>query len=74
MPQAPKPISENYPPVRPKVRVLMVRSVAEGRAARGMLLLASGLVHVAVWAVLGGPWEWPVTVPWPPEKQGAILH
>jgi hypothetical protein len=30
-------------------------------AASGMLLLASGLVHVAVWAVLGGPWEGPVT-------------
>ena len=30
-------------------------------AASGALLVASGLAHVAVWAVLGGPWEGPVT-------------
>ena len=30
-------------------------------AAGGALLVASGLAHVAVWAVLGGPWEGPVT-------------
>ncbi len=30
-------------------------------AASGGLLVASGLAHVAVWAVLGGPWEGPVT-------------
>lgn len=30
-------------------------------AASGGLLMASGLAHVAVWAVLGGPWEGPVT-------------
>lgn len=27
----------------------------------GLLLVASGLVHAAVWAVLGGPWEGAVT-------------
>jgi hypothetical protein len=27
----------------------------------GAILVASGLVHIAVWAVLGGPWEGPVT-------------
>jgi len=27
----------------------------------GVMLVASGLAHVAVWAVLGGPWEGPVT-------------
>jgi hypothetical protein len=27
----------------------------------GLVLLASGLVHAGVWAVLGGPWEGPVT-------------
>ena len=27
----------------------------------GLMLVASGLAHVAVWAVLGGPWEGPVT-------------
>ncbi len=30
-------------------------------ALLGGLLVASGLVHLAVWAVLGGPWEGPVT-------------
>lgn len=30
-------------------------------AASGGLLVASGLAHVGVWAVLGGPWEGPVT-------------
>ena len=30
-------------------------------AASGAILVASGLAHVAVWAVLGGPWEGPVT-------------
>jgi hypothetical protein len=30
-------------------------------AAGGWLLVASGLGHVAVWAMLGGPWEGPVT-------------
>lgn len=30
-------------------------------AASGVLLVASGLAHVVVWAVLGGPWEGPVT-------------
>ena len=27
----------------------------------GLVLLASGLVHVVVWALLGGPWEGAVT-------------
>ena len=27
----------------------------------GLLLVASGLAHLVVWAVLGGPWEGPVT-------------
>ena len=27
----------------------------------GLLLIASGLVHVGVWGLLGGPWEGPVT-------------
>jgi len=27
----------------------------------GVVLVASGVVHLAVWAVLGGPWEGPVT-------------
>lgn len=27
----------------------------------GVILVASGLVHVVVWGVLGGPWEGPVT-------------
>jgi hypothetical protein len=27
----------------------------------GLMLVASGLAHAAVWAVLGGPWEGPVT-------------
>jgi hypothetical protein len=27
----------------------------------GLLLVASGLVHLVVWAVFGGPWEGPVT-------------
>ncbi|MFM9197590.1 MAG: hypothetical protein ACKOWG_18000 [Planctomycetia bacterium] len=30
-------------------------------AAVGVVLVASGLVHLALWAVLGGPWEGPVT-------------
>jgi hypothetical protein len=30
-------------------------------AAVGAALVASGLAHIAVWAVLGGPWEGPVT-------------
>jgi hypothetical protein len=30
-------------------------------AVGGLLLLASGLAHGGVWAVLGGPWEGPVT-------------
>jgi hypothetical protein len=30
-------------------------------AAVGILLVASGAAHAAVWAVLGGPWEGPVT-------------
>ena len=30
-------------------------------AASGAVLVASGIAHVAVWAVLGGPWEGPVT-------------
>ena len=30
-------------------------------AATGAALVASGLVHLIVWAVLGGPWEGPVT-------------
>jgi hypothetical protein len=30
-------------------------------AAIGVLLVASGLAHVFVWAALGGPWEGPVT-------------
>ena len=30
-------------------------------AVAGGLLVASGLAHVAVWAVVGGPWEGPVT-------------
>lgn len=30
-------------------------------AVAGVLLVASGLAHVAVWAVLGGPWEGAVT-------------
>ena len=30
-------------------------------AAIGVTLVASGLVHVVVWAILGGPWEGPVT-------------
>jgi hypothetical protein len=37
----------------------------DGRArplvAVGLLLVASGLAHVAVWGLLGGPWEGPVT-------------
>lgn len=27
----------------------------------GMILVASGLLHAAIWAVTGGPWEGPVT-------------
>lgn len=27
----------------------------------GLLLVASGLVHVVIWAMVGGPWEGPVT-------------
>ena len=27
----------------------------------GVILVVSGLVHIAVWGVLGGPWEGPVT-------------
>ena len=27
----------------------------------GMILVASGLVHIGVWGMLGGPWEGPVT-------------
>ena len=27
----------------------------------GLLLVASGLAHLVVWAILGGPWEGPVT-------------
>ncbi|MFM8706771.1 MAG: hypothetical protein ACKOHK_01395 [Planctomycetia bacterium] len=30
-------------------------------AAVGLVLVASGLVHLGLWAVLGGPWEGPVT-------------
>jgi hypothetical protein len=30
-------------------------------AVIGLLLVVSGLVHLVVWAVLGGPWEGPVT-------------
>ena len=30
-------------------------------AVIGLLLIASGLVHLVVWTVLGGPWEGPVT-------------
>lgn len=30
-------------------------------AAAGVVLVASGLAHVAVWAAFGGPWEGPVT-------------
>jgi hypothetical protein len=30
-------------------------------AATGVLLVASGLAHLLVWAVLGGPWEGPIT-------------
>ena len=30
-------------------------------AVAGVALVASGLAHVAAWAVLGGPWEGPVT-------------
>ncbi|MFN5756034.1 MAG: hypothetical protein ACK54F_12010 [Planctomycetia bacterium] len=30
-------------------------------AAIGILLVASGLAHAVAWAVLGGPWEGPVT-------------
>lgn len=30
-------------------------------AAIGLALVASGVVHLLVWAVLGGPWEGPVT-------------
>lgn len=30
-------------------------------AAIGLVLVASGCVHLAVWAVLGGPWEGPIT-------------
>ena len=30
-------------------------------AVVGLLLIASGIAHVAVWAVVGGPWEGPVT-------------
>ena len=30
-------------------------------AVIGLLLVVSGLAHVVVWAVLGGPWEGPVT-------------
>jgi hypothetical protein len=30
-------------------------------AVIGLLLVASGLVHLVVWAVFGGPWEGPVT-------------
>ena len=29
--------------------------------AVGLVLVASGVAHLAVWAVLGGPWEGPVT-------------
>ena len=88
MPQAPKPISETFQPVRPNARVFMCGSVFDQRvhfycmqparpltdashwwldrrawllAALGAIMVASGLVHVPVWAVLGGPWEGPVT-------------
>jgi hypothetical protein len=30
-------------------------------AALGVLMVATGLLHLPVWAVLGGPWEGPVT-------------
>jgi hypothetical protein len=30
-------------------------------AAVGLVLVAGGLAHLALWAVLGGPWEGPVT-------------
>jgi hypothetical protein len=30
-------------------------------AAIGVVLVASGVLHLVVWAVLGGPWEGPVT-------------
>ena len=30
-------------------------------AVVGLLLVVSGLAHIVVWAVLGGPWEGPVT-------------
>lgn len=30
-------------------------------AAIGLVLVASGVIHLVVWAVLGGPWEGPVT-------------
>jgi len=30
-------------------------------AVIGLLLVASGMAHLVVWAVLGGPWEGPVT-------------
>jgi hypothetical protein len=30
-------------------------------AALGIVMVASGLIHLPVWAVLGGPWEGPVT-------------
>lgn len=30
-------------------------------AAIGLVLVASGVIHLLVWAVLGGPWEGPVT-------------
>ena len=34
---------------------------AQPLAIVGILLVASGLAHAAVWAVAGGPWEGPVT-------------
>ena len=30
-------------------------------AVLGAVMVASGLLHLPVWAVLGGPWEGPVT-------------
>lgn len=30
-------------------------------AAIGLVLVASGVIHLVVWAVLGGPWAGPVT-------------
>ncbi|MFM8494983.1 MAG: hypothetical protein ACKOEM_05580 [Planctomycetia bacterium] len=50
-------VADEHPHDEPWWRDLRARQLV----AVGLVLVASGLVHAALWATLGGPWEGPVT-------------